>query len=150
MFFLLLYLSRPRAHNPNSPHISEPIFHFSSSTLIGTIFVPTAVRKQHLGVANGKIRDPCLKIRDRDLQALTKSEPKTLYQENRARDFILRKSEPVPKTVSSGTWQIATWYSKNVRSISQEFQNVTPWRLIFDLKTRLVAPTYSKDCYHTF
>ena len=60
-----------------------------------------------LGVANGKIqdsprgRDPCLKIRDRDMQALTKSEPETLYQDNRARDFILRKSEPVPKTVRS-------------------------------------------------
>ena len=40
------------------------------------------------GVANGKIRDsprcrdPHLKIRDRDLKALTKSEPETLYQEN--------------------------------------------------------------------
>ena len=62
-----------------------------------------------LGVANDKIqdsprrRDPCLKIRDRDLKALTKSEPETLYQENRAPDFILRKSEPVPKTVSSET-----------------------------------------------
>ena len=36
-----------------------------------------------LGVENGKIRDsprrrdPCLKIRDRDFKALTKSEPKT-------------------------------------------------------------------------
>ena len=56
------------------------------------------------GVANGKIRDsprrrdPCLKIRDRDLKVLTKSEPETLHQENRARDFILRKSEPVSKT----------------------------------------------------
>ena len=38
-------------------------------------------------------RDPCLKIRDRDLKALTKSEPETLYQENRAQDFTLRKSE---------------------------------------------------------
>ena len=62
-----------------------------------------------LGVANGKIqdsprrRDPCLKIRVRDLKALTKSEPKTLYQENRARDFSLRKTELVPKTVSSET-----------------------------------------------
>ena len=41
-------------------------------------------------VANGKIRDsprrrdPCLKIRDRDLKALTESDPETLYQENRA------------------------------------------------------------------
>ena len=110
----------------------------------------------HLGVANGKIRDsprrrdPCLKIREQDLKALTKSEPETLYQENRARDFILRKSEPVPKTVCSETWQWATWYSINVRSVSQEFQNVTPWRLIFDSKTRLIAPTYSKDCYRTF
>ena len=48
-------------------------------------------------------RDPCLKIRDRDLKALTKSDPETLYQENRARDFILRKSEPVSKTVRSET-----------------------------------------------
>ena len=48
-------------------------------------------------------RDPCLKIQDRDLKALTKSETETLYQENRARDFILQKSEPVPKTVSSET-----------------------------------------------
>ena len=61
------------------------------------------------GVANGKIRDsprrrdPCLIIRDRDLKALTKSEHETLYQENRARDFILRKSEPVSKTVRSET-----------------------------------------------
>ena len=61
------------------------------------------------GVANGKIRDsprrrdPYLKIRDRDLEALTKSEPETLYQENRARDFILRKSEPVSKSVGSET-----------------------------------------------
>ena len=51
------------------------------------------------GVANGKTRDsprrrdPCLKIRDRDLKVLTKSEPETLYEVNRARDFILRKSE---------------------------------------------------------
>ena len=109
-----------------------------------------------VGVANGKIRDsprrrdPYLKIRDQDLKALTKSEPKSLCQENRARDFILRKSAPVSKTVGSETWQWATWYSINVRSISQEFQNVSRWRLIFDLKTRLVAPTYSKDCYRTF
>ena len=64
---------------------------------------------QLLGVANGKIRDsprrrdPCLKIRDRDLKVLTKSEPETLTEENRARDFILRKSEPVSKTVRSET-----------------------------------------------
>ena len=38
-----------------------------------------------VGVVNGRIRDsprrrdPCLKIRDRDLKALTKSEPETLY-----------------------------------------------------------------------
>ena len=56
-----------------------------------------------LGVANGKIRDsprrrdPCLKIRARDLNALTKSEPETLYQENRARDFILR----IPKLLAA-------------------------------------------------
>ena len=110
----------------------------------------------YLGVANGKIRDspsrrdPCLKIQDRDLKALTKSEPETLYQENRARDFILQKSEPVSKTVRSQTWQWATRYSINIRSISQEFQNVTPWRLIFDLKTRLAVPTHSKECYRTF
>ena len=61
------------------------------------------------GVANGKIRDsprcrdPHLKIRDRDLKALTKSEPESLCQENRARDFILRKSDPVSKTVGSET-----------------------------------------------
>ena len=36
-------------------------------------------------------RDPCLKIRDRDWKVLTKSEPETLYKENRPRDFILRK-----------------------------------------------------------
>ena len=106
--------------------------------------------------ANGKIRDsprrrdPYLKIRDQDLEALTKSEPETLYQENRARDLILRKSEPVSKSIGSETWQWATRYSKNIRSISQEFQNVMPWRLIFDLKTRLVTPTYSKDCYRAF
>ena len=51
------------------------------------------------GVANGKTldsprrRDPCLKIQDRDLKVLTKSEPETLNEVNRARDFILRKSE---------------------------------------------------------
>ena len=39
-----------------------------------------------VGVANGKIRDsprrrdPCLKIRDRDLKVLRKSEPETLYE----------------------------------------------------------------------
>ena len=44
-----------------------------------------------LGVANGKIRDsprhrdPCLKIRDRDLKALTKSEPETSLCENLSR-----------------------------------------------------------------
>ena len=38
----------------------------------------------------------------------------------------------------------------NSRAISQEFQTVTPGRLIFDLKTQLVAPTYSKDCYRAF
>ena len=113
-------------------------------------------RRLVLGVANGKIRDsprrrdPCLKIWDRDLKAWTKSEPESLCQENRARDFILRKSEPVSKTVGSETWQWATRYSINIRSISQEFQNVSPWRLIFDLKTRLVAPIYSKDCYRMF
>ena len=43
------------------------------------------------GVANGKIRDsprrrdPCLKIRDRDLKALTKSEPETSFCENLSR-----------------------------------------------------------------
>ena len=110
----------------------------------------------YLGVANGKIRDsprrrhPCLKIWDWGLKAWTKSEPESLCQENQARDFILRKSEPVSKTVGSETWQWATRYSINIRSISVEFQNVTPWRLTFDLKTRLVAPTYSKDCYRTF
>ena len=60
-----------------------------------------------LGVANGKIRDsprrrdPCLKIQDRDLKASTKSDPETLYQENQAQDFILRKSEPVSKTFAA-------------------------------------------------
>ena len=47
--------------------------------------------------------NPCLKIRDRDLKVLTKSERETLYEENRARDFILRKSEPVSKIVRSET-----------------------------------------------
>ena len=32
---------------------------------------------------------------------LTKSEPKTLYEENRTRDFILQKSELFSKTVFS-------------------------------------------------
>ena len=41
---------------------------------------------------------------------------KTLYQGKRPRDFILRKSEPVSKTVRSETWQWATWYSINIRS----------------------------------
>ena len=72
--------------------------------LKGTIYHVTT-----LGVANGKIRDsprrrdPCLKIRDRDLKVLTKSDPETLYLENRTRDFILRKSEPVSKTVRNQT-----------------------------------------------
>ena len=66
-------------------------------------------KAQSIRVANGKIRDsqrrrdPCLKIRDRDLKALTKSEPETLYQDNQARDFILQKFEPVSKTVRSET-----------------------------------------------
>ena len=56
-----------------------------------------------LGVANGKIRDsprrrdPCLKIRDRDLKALTKSELETLYQENRARDLFCENLSRFPK-----------------------------------------------------
>ena len=34
-FFFRVYVSWPRAHNPNSPHISEPIsFHFSSENLV--------------------------------------------------------------------------------------------------------------------
>ena len=47
-----------------------------------------------LRVANGKIRDsprrrdPCLKIRDRDLKLLTKSQPETLYEEIRAPDWF--------------------------------------------------------------
>ena len=100
-------------------------------------------------MANGKIRDsprrrdPCLKIRDRDVKVLTKSEPETSFCQNSSR---------YSKTVRSETW--ATRYSKinkcnqvisvacsvNLllygRSISQEFQNFTPWQLIFDLKTR--------------
>ena len=47
--------------------------------------------------------DPCLKIRDRDLKVLTKFEPETQYEEDRARKFILRKSEPVASTVRSET-----------------------------------------------
>ena len=65
------------------------------------------IHEQMVGVANGKIRDsprrrdPYLKIRDRDLKALTKSEPESLCQENRARDFIFRKSDPVPKLLAA-------------------------------------------------
>ena len=69
----------------------------------------------------------------RDLKVLTKSEPETLYEENLARDFILRKSEQVSKTVCGEAR--ATRYSKiNKNKID---------------KSR-VAPTYSKDCYRTF
>ena len=63
-----------------------------------------------LGVANGKIRDPpkrrdpCLKIRDRDLKVLKNSEPETLYKENLARDFILRRSVRMFALLNSIAW----------------------------------------------
>ena len=68
------------------------------------------------GVTNGKIRDSprrrecCSKIWDRNLKVLTKSEPKSPYEENRTRDFILQKSKLVLKTICSETW--AMRYSK--------------------------------------
>ena len=95
-------------------------------------------------MANGKIRDPCLKLRERDLNVLTKSYLEALYEENRARDFILRKSEPVSKTdVRSETR--ATRNSK----INKHKIDKSRVPKCYAMTTNL-APTYLKDCYRTF
>ena len=46
---------------------------------------------------------PLFENRDRDSKVSTKSEPETLYEENRARDFIMRNSEQASKTYCSET-----------------------------------------------
>ena len=85
-------------------------------------------------MANGKIRDspirrdPCLKIRDRDLKVLTKSEPETLYEENRARDFILQKYSRFRKLFAARHELNDILRQINIRSISQKKKKnyVTP------------------------
>ena len=56
------------------------------------------------------------------MKVLTKSEPETLYKENRARGFIFRKFEPVSKTVFSETvvsYMIKVAKYKNPQLVAQ-------------------------------
>ena len=46
-------------------------------------------------MANGKIRDVCLKFRDRDLNDLRKSEPET--EKTELETLVLQKTEPETK-----------------------------------------------------